>query len=135
MRLEDLGEAVTGCARTVEFAMGEYLLRVGAPAEECYLIERGRVAVEAHAPARPVNLVATLGTGDLVGLSWILPPYRWAFDARAIEPVHAIAIDARRVRERCDADPLIGYHLLQGLLRATIDRLQAIRLQHLDENR
>jgi CRP-like cAMP-binding protein len=132
MRLEELGEVVAGCTRPVDFVTGEYLLRVGAPAEECFLIERGRVALEAHAPARPAEVIATLGAGDLVGLSWILPPYRWAYDARAMQPVHAIAIDARRVRERCDADPKIAYQLLQGLLRVTIDRLQAMRLQHLD---
>ncbi len=132
MHLEELGEAVVGCTRRVDFVKGEYLLRVGAPAEECFLIERGLVALEAHAPARPAEVIATLGAGDLVGLSWILPPYRWAYDARAMQPVHATAIDARRVRERCEADPRVGYHLLQGLLRATIDRLQAMRLRHLD---
>ena len=132
MLLEDLGEAVTGCTRPVDFVAGEYLLRTGAPADECFLIEQGRVALEAHVPARPADVLATLGPGDLVGLSWILPPYRWAYDARAVQPVRAIAIDARRVRERCDADPRIGYHRLQGVLRAAIDRLQAQRLQHLD---
>ena len=132
MRLEDLGDAVAGCTRSVEFIPGDYLLRVGAPADECYLIEQGRVAIEAHAPARPADVLATLGAGDLVGLSWILPPYRWAYDARAVQAVRAIAIDGRRVRERCDADPRIGYHLLQGVLRAAVERLQAMRLQHLD---
>ena len=132
MRVEELGDAVAGCTRPVEFVTGEYLLRVGAPADQCFLIEQGRVALEAHAPARPAQVLATLGAGDLVGLSWMLPPYRWACDARAVRPVRAIAIDARRVRERCDADPRIGYHLLQAVLRAAIDRLQALRLQHLD---
>ena len=132
MRIEDLGEAVAGCTRSTEFVTGEYLLRVGAPADECFLIEQGRVALEVHAPARPPEVLLTLGPGDLVGLSWILPPYRWACDARAVQPVRVVAIDARRVRERCDVDPRLGYHLLQGVLRAAIDRLQATRLQHLD---
>lgn len=123
---------VGGCARHVSFEAGAYLFREAHPADELYLIRHGRVALEVAVPERGVLTFQTLSEGEIVGISWLLPPYRWAYDARALEPVRAIAVDARCLREACEKDHDFGYKLMIRFVPVLIERLQATRFQILD---
>ena len=64
-------------------------------------------------PARQTLPIQTLTEGDILGWSWLYPPYRWQFSARALEPTKAIAFDAARLRGRCEADHELGYQLMK----------------------
>jgi len=127
-----LGSLVAGCSRNVLFEAGRYLLREGAPAQEFYLIRQGNVALEVSAPGRPAVVFLTLGEGEIVGASWLVPPYRWTCDARAVKPVHALGIDAECLRTKCEADHDLGYELMKRCQSMLIRRLHATRLQLLD---
>jgi CRP/FNR family transcriptional regulator, cyclic AMP receptor protein len=128
----DTSERVAGCARNVVFAQGELLFGEGEPADTLYLLRRGRVALELHAPGRGRLVVETLEPQSPVGWSWLVPPYRWHFDARAIEPVGAVAVDAVCLRDKAEADPAFGYQLLTRMVGVIVDRLQATRIRLLD---
>ena len=123
---------IAGCGRNVALAADQYVFREGAPADEFYLIRRGRVALEQHDPRRKTLVVETLGPGDLLGAAWLVPPHRFEFDARAVEPTGCVAFDARCIRERCDADPILGYALMRRFVPLLVERLQAARRQALD---
>lgn len=123
---------LSGCARNVRFEPGEYMLREGAPADEFFLIREGRSALEVHIPGHPELTFQTLGPGEVVGVSWLIPPYRWSYDARALERIHAIGLDARCLREKCDNDHDLGYDMMNRFLPVLVQRLQATRLQLLD---
>lgn len=125
-------ELVAGCGRNVAFDPDRLLLAEGDDATTLYLIRRGLVAVEVHGPDRGGLVVDTVGPGQVVGWSWLVPPYRWTFDARAVEPVGAIAIDGACLRGKADDDPAFGYALLQRISTLLLDRLQSTRLQLLD---
>ena len=125
-------ELIAGCGSTTGFADGDYLFREGDPADNFYVIRHGRVALEVFAPGRGQMLVATLGPGELVGWSWLFPPYRWHFDGRALEPVRALTFDGACLRAKCDADHALGYELMQRFASSMLARLQATRLQLLD---
>ncbi|OFW67715.1 MAG: hypothetical protein A2Z12_01675 [Actinobacteria bacterium RBG_16_68_21] len=112
--------------------VGRSILGLGDPADRLYLIVEGDVSIELHAPGGPPTVIQTLGGGDVLGWSWIIPPYRWAFDANALTPVRALSIDAARLRTAMTDDPSFGYAMLSRLLVAIADRLQATRLQLLD---
>lgn len=127
-----LGTLISGCARHTRFAPGAELLHEGAPADEFYLLRHGRVALEILEPGLPPVPFTTLGPGEIVGASWLVPPYRWTFDARAIEATRAIGVDARCLRAKCDADHDLGYELLKRVSAMLIRRLHATRLQLLD---
>jgi len=125
-------ELIAGCGTNVHFAPGGAILTEGAPADTFYVVRRGSVALEIAAPHRDPVVVETLGAGEVVGMSWLLPPYRWTFDGRARTDVSAIELDAACLRGKCDDDPVLGYALytrFAGLMR---ERLQATRLQLLD---
>jgi CRP-like cAMP-binding protein len=128
----DAVSLVAGCARNVAVDEGALLLEEGSAADTLYLVRRGIVSIEVHAPDRGRIVVETVGPGHPVGWSWMFPPYRWHFDARAVEPVGAIAVDAACLRRKADADPAFGYALLQRVSAVILERLQSTRLRLLD---
>lgn len=123
---------VSGCAKNIRFAPGEYLLREGAPADWFYLLRHGRAALQILIPGRAPKTLQTLRAGEVVGVSWLIPPYRWTYDAQAIEPVRAAAIDAACLRGKCEQDHDLGYELMKRFMPVLIQRLQGARLQLLD---
>lgn len=125
-------EQVAGCAQTARFADGDVVFRAGQPADTFYLIRHGRVAVELHNPSRGTITMDTLHDGEVVGWSWLVPPYTWMFDARAAEATSALAFDGACLRGKCDIDPGMGYALMQRVSQVMYERLQAARMQLLD---
>jgi CRP-like cAMP-binding protein len=128
----EFGAAISGCARNLRFSVGEYLFHEGEPADEFYLLRHGAVALELHSPGQPPIVVATLRAGDILDAAWLVPPYRWTFDARAQELVRALGVDARCLRDKCEADHDLGYELMKRFVGAMGERLRATRLQVLD---
>lgn len=125
-------QLVYGCAKNVRFAEGDYLFREGEAASRLYLLRQGRVALETKTPGRGTLIFRTLNTGDLVGLSWLVPPYRWAYDARALESVRAIAMDAACLRQKCEEDHDLGYDVMKRVVPILIERLHGTQIQLLD---
>jgi CRP-like cAMP-binding protein len=123
---------IAGCARNVGFDDGAFVFREGEVADTFYLVRRGRVAFEMHTPDRGGLVIETADAGDVVGWSWLFPPYRWHFDARAVEDVRAIAFDGACLRGKCVEDPRLGYELMQRFAQVMIDRLQHARFRLLD---
>jgi CRP/FNR family cyclic AMP-dependent transcriptional regulator len=125
-------QLIAGCAQNVGFEQGARLFREGEPADTFYLVRKGRVALSAHAPARGAVVIETLDPGEIVGWSWLFPPYVWHFDARAVDEVRAVAFDGACLRGKCEADPSLGYDLMSRFGSVMIDRLQHTRLRLLD---
>jgi CRP/FNR family transcriptional regulator, cyclic AMP receptor protein len=128
----EFGAAISGCARNLRFTAGEYLFREGEPANEFYLIRQGTVALELHSPGQAPVVVATLREGDILDGSWLVPPYCWTFDARASEIVRLLGVDARCLRDKCEADHDLGYELMKRFASAMGERLRAMHLQVAD---
>jgi len=119
-------------ARDVDFAAGELIFHRGASADRFYVIDRGSVALETYVPGTGSFVIETLDPGDVLGWSWLFPPYRWHFDARAVGEVVATEFDAARVRGACERDPELGFELMGRFARLIIERLQFTRLRLLD---
>jgi CRP/FNR family transcriptional regulator, cyclic AMP receptor protein len=99
----------------------------GSRADRFWLIDAGQVTLDASVPGQDRVIIETLGRGDVIGLSWILPPYQWRFGAVATQPTQAFSFDAAAVRAACDADPLLGYELGRRFSAVVVRRLQATR--------
>ena len=115
------------CAVRRQFRAGQVIFRKGDPANRFYLIERGKVALESSAGDQAIR-IEEVESGDLLGWSWIFPPFVWHFDARAIEPTTAIFLYGI-LREYCDADPALGYVLFKRMSEVMMRRLQAARVK------
>jgi CRP/FNR family transcriptional regulator, cyclic AMP receptor protein len=123
---------LTGCASNTRFDSGKYLFKEGQEANEFFLIRQGRVALEILAPQRKPIIVQTLGEGEILGWSWLVPPYLWKFHARAVELTRAIAFDGKCLRTKCEQNHDLGYELLKRLATVIGQRLEATRLQLVD---
>lgn len=122
---------VAGCAANARLSPGTYLFHEGDPADTFYVIRRGRVTIETTTPTGAIVL-DTAHEDDVVGWSWLVAPYRWTFDARATEGTSVIAFDGACLRGKCEADPELGYALLQRVVQVLSDRLQSARARLLD---
>jgi CRP-like cAMP-binding protein len=120
------------CASLVSFNKGTYLFHEGETADWLYLILEGKVVVETQMPGRDPLAIMTIGGGGVVGWSWLFPPYRWHFSVRVIEDASAIALDAKRVLQKCREDYAMGYELMWRCAYVMGERLQATRLQLLN---
>ena len=129
---EGFCQLVVGCARNVRFEAGQYLFHEGEPADQLYLVRHGRVALEVTMPGRAPVTFQTVPAGEIVGVSWLVAPYRWTYDARALELTRAIAMDATCLRRKCEEDHDLGYELMKRFVPVVVERLQATRLQILD---
>ena len=125
-------ELIAGCARNRVFESGEQLMREGDPANDFYVIRSGDVALETYVPQHGALTIETLHDGDLVGWSWLVPPYRTMFDARATSQAHTVSVDGACLRGKCEADHDLGYELMTRFTAVIVERLQATRLRLLD---
>lgn len=126
-------DLLVGCARNARFDAGQFLCRAGEEANQFFLIRHGTISLEiARAPGRPPAVLQTLGPGEILGWSWLIPPYHWMFDARAVEQCRVVALDGACLRTKCEADHDLGYELLKRFAHIMEQRLQATRLQLLD---
>lgn len=125
-------ELLVGCATNVRFDAGKYLYHRDEEATHFYLFRSGKVALEIYSPERGPLILQTLGEGDILGWSWLFPPYRWCFDARAVEMSRAIALDGVCLRRKCEEDHTLGYELMKRFSHVIVQRLEATRWQLLD---
>ena len=121
-----------GCASNVRFTAGELIFREGVPADHFYLIRDGRIALETHTPGRGGLTVQTLGDGEILGWSWLVPPYNERFDARAAETTRAIVFDGKCLRAKCEDDHELGYALQKRVIAVLGEYLDATRFRLLD---
>jgi CRP/FNR family cyclic AMP-dependent transcriptional regulator len=125
-------ELAVGCAANVRFNAGELIFRQGHEAEHFYLIRAGRVALEIHVPGRGGLTIQTLGAGEVLGWSWLVPPYNWRFDGRAAEVTRAIVFDGKCLRQKCEEDHELGYELQKRVIAILGEHLDATRFRLLD---
>lgn len=125
-------DLIVGCASNVRFNPGEFIFRAGESADRFYIVRRGRVSVESYTPNRGAVTIETVGDGELLGWSWLIPPYSWHFDARALNLTRAIAFDGACLRAKCEADTSFGYELLKRISQIMVMRFEATRLQLMD---
>jgi CRP-like cAMP-binding protein len=128
----DAMRLIAGCASNVHFAEGEFLFEEGHEANQFWVIRRGRVAMQMESPGQGAIVTDTMDEGEVVGWSWLVPPYRFFADGRAVTPVSATALDGACLRGKCEADPELGYQLLKRVTSVMYQRLQSTRIRLLD---
>lgn len=125
-------ELVTGCASNVRFDAGQFIFRSGEEANQFYIVRKGKVAMEICPPGRDPITLQTVSDGEILGWSWLVPPYHWQFDAQAVELTRAITLDGKCLREKSQKDQSFGYQILSRLVPVVGKSMEAARIQLLD---
>jgi len=116
-------------AQAAQFKAGDVLFRESAPASQIYLIQTGKIALEAHGISGGTTRIQELGPGDVLGWSWLFPPFAWHFQARAVEPTEVVQLDGAHLLVAAERDHDFGYELMKRIAQIVIHRLQATRKQ------
>jgi CRP-like cAMP-binding protein len=122
-------ELLVGCASNVRFDPGSFIFREGEEANQFFLIRQGRIALEIHSEIHGPITIQTLRGGDILGWSWLIPPYYWHADAHALELTRMIAFDGKCLRTKCQEDKNLGYELMLIMLPLMGKRLEATQLK------
>ncbi|MFF5313314.1 cyclic nucleotide-binding domain-containing protein [Streptomyces massasporeus] len=125
-------EQLMALARDVSFAIDERIFNEGGEADRFWIIHTGTVALDVHVPGRRAAVIETLGAGELLGWSWLVPPHHWHLGAQATSPVRAYEFDAAAVGELCGKDPELKQELLAYVATVIAGRLRSARVRLLD---
>ena len=125
-------QTLLSCASNVMYSDGDYLFREGEEATKFFLIRTGKVALELHASERGTIRIETIGPGEVLGWSWLISPFRWHFDAIAVEDIRAFALDGKCLRTKCESNHDFGYEMYKRFSKILEHRIRITRLQLLD---
>lgn len=123
---------ITGCAKNVRFAPNQFLFQEGEVADRFFLVRRGLISLEIFVPGHGPVSIQTVTEHEIIGWSWMVPPFRWRYTARALEMTRAVEFDAICMRAKCEEDHDLGYALMLRFAGIISQRLQATRLQLMD---
>lgn len=133
MGLSESGtEFLESIATEMTFSSGAIVFEEEESADTAYLVATGKIGLEVLIHTRPPVLVETLNVGDLLGVSWLFPPYRWSWRAKALAQTTCIAFDAKALRRRCEEDTDLALHVYKAVAGEAVKRLHAARIRLLD---
>ena len=130
---EDFVALLSDFATERQVKKGDVLFQAGKPANKFYLLRSGEVSVQVPALVGPALELQVLGDNQLLGWSWLIPPYRWNFMARAVEDTDLLEFDGSAILERCEKDPKFGYELFKRFTALMSQRLEAARQKMMDQ--
>ena len=122
---------IAECASQAHFNKGVFLFHEGEASETFYLIDKGDIALQSHAPAQEA-ILQTVGPGSVVGVSWLSPPHKLHYDAKALSDVDALAFDTQKLISAFEEDHELGYQVMKRLAAVLVHRLHATRFQMID---
>jgi CRP/FNR family cyclic AMP-dependent transcriptional regulator len=125
-------KSLAGCARDIRFEAGETIFREGEEANHFYVIRQGRVALNIQGAHRGPITIQTVEDGEVLGWSWLIPPYKWRFTARVVVTTQAIVLDGRCLRGECEQDYHLGYEVYKRFAHLFSERLDHTIIQLLD---
>ncbi len=114
------------------FAAGKLLFRQEDSAEHFYILIEGLIEVEVPSINGPALVVQTLGSNDVLGWSWLIPPYKWTFEAKAKRDSRVIVFDGKSLLKLCEKNTDFGYALLKRFAGLMSQRLHAARRKMMD---
>ena len=112
---------------------GDVLFHQGKHADKFYLLRSGQVSLQVPALMGPALEIQVVGEDQLVGWSWLIPPYQWNFLARAIEDSNLLEFDGATILSHCEEDPKFGYELYKRFATMMSERLNAARQKMMDQ--
>jgi CRP-like cAMP-binding protein len=125
-------QLIAGCAKNVTYPANTLLGEIGGPANSFYLVRKGLIAIETHLSHKGAQVIQVVHPGDVVGWSWIFPPYKWSYDIRTVEDVTLMEFDGACLRTKCDKEPALGYRLMRRFSLLIAERLEHSRIRLLD---
>jgi len=117
----------------MELKEGNILFHQGERADKFYLLREGQISVYVPALLGPTLKIQTLREDQILGWSWLIPPYRWTFQALAVEDTTMLEFDGKAILAHCEEDTTFGYELIKRFAALMSERLEAARRKMMDQ--
>ncbi|TFH35942.1 MAG: cyclic nucleotide-binding domain-containing protein [Anaerolineales bacterium] len=112
-----------------EFLASDRIYQEGEQAKHLMLITEGEIDIALTFSAEKQVVVGTLGPGELMALSALIPPYLLTASAIASTDGKMICFESEDLRRLMDDNPELGYPLMSGVAKALRDRLKNTRIE------
>lgn len=119
-------QLLAALAMEIQFDAGQFVVRRGDPANRFYVILDGQVELRLTAKDGRAIAVHSLGPGDGLGWSWLIPPYFFRFNAYVVKPTKAIFFYGTILRERCDEDHEFGYEIMKRVAKTAAENFGSL---------
>jgi len=123
--------AIASCCRERRFPAGSEVFAEASPGREMYVLCTGRVSIEINIPSQPVPKTIQLAVaqpGMIFGEVALVDSAPRSARALARDEVTVLEISHEDLRRVMDAEPRIGYMLLQNLATILCERLRSTNL-------
>jgi CRP-like cAMP-binding protein len=115
--------------RVIRLDAGVTLFQEDESAQHFYIVMEGTVDLYSDLDGDNEQWVQMIDVGEVIGWSWLVPPYRWAFSAKTRDGALLMEFDADAIRELCDRDPAFGYGTMKQICTLMLGRLHTVRNQ------
>lgn len=105
------------------------MFREGDPASHLSIILKGEVNIKYMLGDGESRTVDTLIEGDLLMWSALVEPYRATATGVTTKETHLARIDAAKLRQLCEEQPILGYRLMTQVVKLLANRLEGARVQ------
>jgi len=126
-------ERLAGHAAERKVENGTCLFRSGDPAKHFYLLVEGEISIEIPALSGPTLQVQRLKPVRVLGWSWLLPPFKWSFNARAETDARVLEFDGESVLNECESDPTFGFEVIKRFSGLMAERLDAAHRKMMEQ--
>ena len=112
------------------------LFDLGDPADNLYLVERGRIALTLPMQLRGSQqdvLIEEAGAGQTLGWSALVPPHRFTLKAAALVDSEVVALPRVALAAYLEAHPQVGYAVARNVSAVVGQRLQVFQTMWLRE--
>ena len=130
---ENFMQFVSNSATEKQVRKGDILFRQGERADKFFLLRQGQISIQVPALVGPALEIQHLGEDQILGWSWLIPPYRWHFLARAVEDSDLLEFDGSAILAHCEEDPKFGYDLFKHFAALMSERLEVARQKMMDQ--
>ena len=101
----------------------------GDPARHLSIILKGEVNIQYLIGEGELRTVDTLVEGDLLMWSALVEPYRATAQGTTTKETHLAQLDAVKLRQLCEQEPILGYRLMTQVAKLLANRLEGARVQ------
>ena len=130
---DDVLKFLCECSSMREIKKGQILFRQGEHADKFYVVRSGLISIQMPAIMGPTLEIQTVNENQVLGWSWLIPPYKWNFQTKAEEDSELLQFDGAAILARCEQEPKFGYELLKKFAGLMSVRLNAARQKMMDE--
>ena len=109
------------------FDSHDYLFYEGDPAPHFYLVLEGLIGIQIFGGEAGFINIQKLCPGEIIGWSWLLPPYNWFFSGEVLESCRVVKFDGEKLRNICDDNHDFGYEMARRLTSIVTQRLSETR--------